>query len=276
MVKPVEDGRTLEVVLGERLRLSRRGARRLLDARCVFVNDRRVWMARHRLEAGDRIEVQVSAVAPPGHGPAPESVPLQVLFEDGRVLVADKPSGILSNGEGSVESAMQARRRDPSIRAVHRLDRDTTGCLLLARSDAVFDEAVEWFRAGRVRKVYEAIAVGRVGRDLREVSSPIDGQSAVTRVTVLDATDEASHLRLVIETGRTHQIRRHLEERGHPIAGDKAYGTSRRAGERMRMIPRQMLHAAELAFPGADGTAVVVRSPLPPDFRGALKRLGLR
>jgi 23S rRNA pseudouridine1911/1915/1917 synthase len=276
MVTPVEDGRTLEVVLGERMRLSRRGARRLLDARCVFVNDRRVWMARHRLDAGDRIEVHASSAMAPAHAPAPEAVPLQVLFEDGRVLVVDKPSGLVSNGEESAESAMRARRRDPSIRAVHRLDRDTTGCLLLARSDAVFDEAVEWFRAGRVHKVYEAIAVGRVGRDLREVASPIDGQSAVTRVSVVDATDEASHLRLVIETGRTHQIRRHLEERGHPIAGDKAYGTSRRAGERMRGLPRQMLHAAELSFPGAGGADIVVRSSLPADFRDALKRLGLR
>jgi len=276
MVTPVEDGRTLEVVIGERLRLSRRAARRLLDARCVFVNDRRVWMARHRVDAGDRIEVHAAALPQAPVDVAPGRSPLRVLFEDARAIVVDKPAGLLSNGEDSAEEAMRMRRKDPAIRAAHRLDRDTTGCLLLARSDAVFDEAVEWFRAGRVRKIYEAIATGRVGRDLRGITRPIDGQTAVTRVTVLDANDEASHLRLAIETGRTHQIRRHLEGEGHPIAGDKTYGTSRRAGDRLRSIPRQMLHAAEIAFPAPGSGVVSVRAPLPADFRDALQRLRLR
>ncbi len=276
-VTPVEDGRTLEVVIGERMKLSRRGARRLLDARCVFVNGKRIWMARHQVDSGDRIEVYASLATMPVRTEAPEVAQLQVLFEDDRVLVIDKPPGILSNGDGSVEESMRARRKDPSIRAVHRLDRDTTGCLLLARSDAVFDEAVGWFRDGRIRKGYEAIAVGRVRRDLREIASPIDGQSARTRVSVVDATDEASHLRLEIETGRTHQIRKHLEERGHPVAGDKSYGTARETGERLRLLSRQMLHAASLSFPAAAGDApVVVRAPVPADFRGALKSLGLR
>ncbi len=276
-VTPTEDSRTLEVVIGGRMQLSRRGARRLLDARCVFVNGRRVWMARHKVDSGDRIEVHVPETPSPAERKPLALTPMKVLFEDGRVLVVDKPAGRLSNGEDSAEAMMRERRKDPALRAVHRLDRGTTGCLMLARNDAVFEEAVGWFRDGRVQKSYEAIACGRVPGSRRVIASPIDGQEAVTRVTVVRATDEASHLRLRIETGRTHQIRRHLADLGHPIAGDKSYGTSRESTERLRALPRQMLHAAEVSFPARTGDApVVVSAPVPQDFQDALERLGLR
>lgn len=276
-VTPTEDSRTLETVIGGRMQLSRRGARRLLDARCVFVNGHRIWMARHKVDSGDRIEVHVPGAPSPAERKPLAQAPMKVLFEDSRVLVVDKPAGRVSNGEDSAEAMMRERRKAPELRAVHRLDRGTTGCLMLARNDAVFGEAVGWFRDGRIQKTYEAIACGRVPGSRRVIASRIDGQEAVTRVTVVRATDEASHLRLRIETGRTHQIRRHLADIGHPIAGDKSYGTSRESTERLRALPRQMLHAAELSFPAPAGEVpVVVRAPVPEDFQDALESLGLK
>lgn len=269
-VTPAEDGQDLLDVLVARRSCSRRAAKRLLDERRVFVNGRRVWMAHHRMEADDRIEVQAGLDGSPGRG-------LRVLFRDARYVVVDKPPGLLSNGGAdSVEGLLRIQTQEQGWVAAHRLDRDTSGCLLLARSPADFDRAVSWYRAGAVKKVYHAIVLGAFPARIREIAEPLDGQSAVTRVEVVASRAEASHLRLRILTGRTHQIRKHLLATGHPVAGDKAYGTSRELSPRLRRLPRQMLHAAEMELTGVDAGAVRARSPLPPDFMRALRDLGLR
>lgn len=277
-----EDGLALEAVLQNRFHQSRRAARRILDARCVFVNGRRIWMARHRVASGDRIEIHGSA---PAAAPAPAPAArlaratdsIRILHDDARVLIVDKPAGRLSNGPDSVETALQSRRHEPGLRAAHRLDRETTGCMMIARSDAAFEDAVAWFRAGLVKKTYHAIALGRVPRDLREITLPIDGRPAITRVHLIKANETASYLRLGLETGRTHQIRKHLLEAGYPLAGDKAYGTSRELAPALRAIPRQMLHSEGVSFPSADAGAppVAIHAPLPRDFEETLALLGL-
>lgn len=264
-------GGTLLDFLAAAQGVSRRAAKRLLDERRVFVNGRRVWMARHPLRAGDIVEVQ----------PAPERVTpdeIPILAASGPWFIADKPAGLLSNdAPDSVESRLRQQLHLPELTAVHRLDRDTTGCLLLARTRADAERLIPLFRARRVRKTYLALVFGRVRSDVREIRAPIEGEEAVSRVRVLDANDDASLLEVRLETGRTHQIRRHLLDIGHPIAGDRAYGNSRARDARGRSLPRQMLHAARLAFDDPDtGATVAAESPLPADFRAALRAYRLR
>jgi 23S rRNA pseudouridine1911/1915/1917 synthase len=259
--------------LARELATSKKKSKALLDGRHVFVNGRRVWMARHMLKAGDRIEV---AGAPPGerrNGPDK----LRVLHEDEDFLVINKPPGLLSNGNGSVEALLREQRGCPALRAAHRLDRDTSGCLLIARSNTAFDLAVSLFRERRVHKTYHAIATGQVERSEREVRKALEGQRALTRYRVLDATEEASHLLVSIGTGRTHQIRQHLHQEGHPVLGDRRYGTGGKLPQKARQVRRQMLHASSLAFTDrVRGTSLRTTSPLPPDFRKTLRSFGLK
>ncbi len=250
---------------------SGKAAKRRLDARCVFVNGRRVWMARHALQPGDRVEVHAPAAAAPAAADAP-----RVLFEDGDLLIVDKPAGMLSNGPASLEARLRRARGEPRLSAAHRLDRDTTGCLLLARSASVREALVAAFRAGRVEKDYEAIVVGRVARLPRQIARPIEGRPARTRVRAVVPGPGASRVRVCIDTGRTHQIRRHLLAEGYPILGDRAYGTAQALPAELRAVPRPMLHAARIALPHpVTGLRVEARAPLPADFREWLARLGL-
>ncbi len=265
---PAEDGWPLERVLAARLGESRRGARRLLDARRVFVNDRRVWMARHRVQAGDRIELYA--------GPASaESACGRILHEAADALVVDKPARVVSTGPGGVDDRWSLRRGGEPLRAIHRLDRDTTGCLILARTPEAAARFVEWFRAGRVVKTYDAIVAGRFPAGRRDIRERVDGRPAWSRVWRVVAGAVASWVRVWIPTGRTHQIRRHLLAIGHPIVGDATYGASRALPPELRAAPRQMLHATEIRFPDGGGGEVVVRSPLPSDFVAELRRFGL-
>jgi 23S rRNA-/tRNA-specific pseudouridylate synthase len=263
------DEEELLAFLSARLSVSRRAAKRLLDERGVFVNARRVWMAHHRLRPGDEVDLRA------GFRPDPEQIPA-VLLETPGALVVDKPAGRLSNeGAGNVESLLQAARNEPGLRAVHRLDRDTTGCLWLARSEADLESAISAFRGLCVRKVYEGIVMGRYPRARDVLDQPVDGQPARTLVERLAENERASRLRLTLETGRTHQIRKHLLAAGYPIAGDRNYGASRALDRDFRVLPRQMLHALEIEAALSDGSTLRARAPLPADFRAALRTLGL-
>jgi 23S rRNA pseudouridine1911/1915/1917 synthase len=269
-VPPREQGIALRDFIAARLGLSRGKAKGLLDARNVFVNARRVWMARHALAGGDRVEV----VMPP---PASDARPaLRILYRDAVYIVVDKPPRYLSNGADSVEDLLREQLGNPEILAVHRLDRDTSGCLLLAIGRAAFEAAVPLFREGGVKKIYHAMAAGRVELPVQTIQTPIDGERAVTHLRRLDAGAEATHLLVTIETGRTHQIRKHLSAAGHPILGDRQYGTRAPATARAIRVSRQMLHAHSIAFesPGG-GCRVHAVAPLPADFRSCLREFGL-
>lgn len=267
-----ETGLTLQDFIAKHLSLSRNRAKALLDARGVLVNRERVWMARHPLKPGDVVQIPE---LPSRETPRQAAIP--ILFDQDGFIVADKPAGILSNGPASLESALQAQVACPALQAVHRLDRDTTGCLLLARAPELFEKAVEWFRAQRVRKAYHVLTAGTADKAPREVRTPIDGQSAMTRLTVISTGRDASHLYAEIETGRTHQIRRHLQDIGLPVLGDRHYG-HHALSSREAAIPRQMLHATLLEFPSPANEARTVRiqSKLPADFQAAMKLFGLR
>jgi len=271
VVSKVEAGQSLQVFLALKLSISKRAAKNMMDDRVVWVNRRCVWMSHHVVRQGDTIEV------PAAHMPKAEAevpaVKIRVLVEDDHYLVVDKPSGMLAVGVGSAEELLREQTKLPSLRAVHRLDRDTTGCLLLAKSAAAFDAAVAIFKTRRVIKIYQAIVYGRYDRSSSTLNQDLDGERAVSHIQREAISKDASFLKVKIETGRTHQIRRHLASIRHPVLGDREHGVKFARDPRLLTVPRQMLHAAglELPHPMLLGKSLKAHSPLPADFRRCLK-----
>jgi 23S rRNA pseudouridine1911/1915/1917 synthase len=255
--------------LASKLQVSKRGAKRLLDAKRIFVNGQRLWMAQAKLKNGDKVEVQEEAK---GAVVSPNAV----LYEDEEFLIYNKPPGILTNGPESLESKLRETLNIPGLLAVHRLDKDTSGCVLFARTRAIKEKTEEVFRAHQVKKYYQALVLGWVEGDIEEIKKPIDGKNAVTKVEVVSANDHASHLKLSLITGRTHQIRKHLAFIRHPIIGDKDYNTEVLTYGILRNIKRQMLHASHFEFQSPfSGKNISVSSPAPQDFRNCLEALKL-
>jgi len=273
VVSAPDTAHTLQDFISTRMSLSRRAAKSLIDTRAVWVNRKRVWMAHHALRPGDHVLVPVYAdtvhrvVAPK----------LRVLVSDVDYLVIDKPAGVMSVGEDSVENRVRVQEGEPALRAVHRLDRDTTGCLLFARRPEAFAAAVAEFKKRHVRKAYNAIVSGRYAQKISTIHEDLDGARAVTHIRLLQVSDAASYLSLRIETGRTHQIRKHLAAIRHPILGDREYGPKFAMDPRIVAIPRQMLHAAEIELPHPlkRGETFRAHSPLPADFRRCLRTFKL-
>ncbi len=269
-------GVSLQEYLAATLGISKRAAKQQIDARAVWVNDRCVWMAHHALKRGDVVRLPRRAPSPTALSARPTKI--RILVEDPDYLVVDKPAGLVSEGsDASVEAILRLQCASPDLRAVHRLDRDTTGCLLFARSDAAFDAAVAVFRVHHIRKTYRAIVHERWDAASSTLDLPIENERALTQVTCVRANDRASHLLLRIETGRTHQIRRHLAMARHPVVGDRQYGPKSVEDPLFQAVRRPLLHAAELLMehplhPERDLRAF---SPIPQDFRTWLSRLKL-
>lgn len=268
VVSKVEAGQSLQVFLASKLSVSKRAAKNLMDDRKVWVNRKCVWMAHHELRQGDTVEVPASK-KPKDEAPAK----IRALVEDDHYLVADKPAGKLAVGEGSAEEMLRVQTGLPALRAVHRLDRDTTGCLLFAKSAAAFDAAVAMFKTRRVTKLYQAIVFGTFDRPASTVNQELDGERAVSHIQREAVSKDASFLKVRIETGRTHQIRRHLASIRHPVLGDREHGVKFARDPRLLTIPRQMLHASglELPHPMLSGKTLKAHSPLPADFRRCLR-----
>jgi len=285
---PPRNGIPLLDHLAATLRLSRRAAKNLLDERAVFVNGKRIWMAKHPLQVHDAVEI-LSSLAPSAlpspSSPAkpaparPETAPppVRILRDSPHWLVADKTAGILANGPRSLETLLRDRLALPGLRAVHRLDRDTSGCLLFAKDAATRDALVAQFEENRIGKGYHVLVAGIPPESSFTIRQSLDRLPAVSHFRILSARTRAprcAHLAVRIETGRTHQIRRHLQNCGYPVLGDRHYYSQ--AAAPFRGIPRQMLHASRLLFADpATGEPVRCDSPLPPDFRSTLRRLGL-
>jgi 23S rRNA pseudouridine1911/1915/1917 synthase len=271
VVARAEDGQTLQAFLAARQHLSRRRAKQVVDSRSVWVNRQRVWMAHHVLRAGDHVQAPVDAAQPP---PAPPRI--RILVEGPHYLFVDKPAGLVTVGEGGVEELLRLQQGQPELRAVHRLDRDTSGCLMVARTQADFNAAVSQFKMRRIDKTYHAVVHGRIELRSSTINADVDGERALTRMRLLQARDVASFIVLRIETGRTHQIRQHLASIRHPVVGDRQYGPKREYDPRLQTVPRQMLHSSEMEMPDPFGnTPLKAHSPLPADFRRVLKLLEL-
>ena len=271
-VDSARNGVTLMEFIASALNLSRNRAKALVDTRNVFVNRRRVWMARHTLSTGDVVEMSESG----GEKPNTQSR-LRILFGDDQYVVVDKPAGMLSNGAISAESVLKEQLAQPSIVAVHRIDKDTSGCLLLAKGARAFDAAVAQFKKHEVAKTYHAIVRGYLDPPVQTITTAIQGERAVTKVKTLVATPAASHVVVNIETGRTHQIRRHLAAAGAPVMGDSHYGVRTEATRKTLHVARQMLHASSIEFTHpVTQRHVKVSASLPDDFRRCLGLFNLK
>lgn len=284
---PEAAGERLDVTLAPHLG-SRTAAQRLIDAGAVTV-DGEARPKRYVLAGGERIVVrEPEPVETPDAPPAP----FAVAWEDEHLLVIDKPPGVVvhparGHRTGTLAQALAGRIAggDDPTRAgiVHRLDRDTSGLLVAARTEAAHAELKRMLAAREITREYLALVEGRpdartgridapIGRDRRvrtRISTDTDEpREAVTHFETERALPEATLLRVRLETGRTHQIRAHLLAIGAPVAGDPEYGRPGLFG-----LERQFLHAERLAFRHpVTGTLLDLRSPLPADLQAALER----
>jgi len=291
-VGPEHAGRPLLEFLAEEFDLSKRKAKSMLDRRNVFVNGRLIWMAQHSLRRDDRITVVMSDPAcakaagqviqscvSSGTGQPGRSAQRgqALLFRDSHYVIVNKRPGIVSCGPHSLELELQEELKQPRLCAVHRLDRDTSGCLMFAFNKEAFEKMVSLFRQRKIDKRYHAIVEGMMEGRRRTIDRPISGEESVTHIEVLGSNRAASHLLARIETGRTHQIRRHLVAIGYRILGDRTYGVGKAVGAEYRGVARQMLHASSIGFiHPVTGVKVSVTAPLAPDFLQCLRHFSLK
>ncbi len=255
---------------------------RVLRSGEVRVNSGRV-KPDYRLRIGDRVRLPpIRTAAKP---PAARPLDLPVVLEDAALLVIDKPAGVAVHGGsgvsfGVIESLRVSRPQAKFLELAHRLDRDTSGLLIVAKKRSALVELNRMLREGEVRKVYLAVVKGEyagpreinaslhkyvTGTGERRVAIQEDGMAAVTRVKKLKASREFSLLEVELLTGRTHQIRVHLAHAGHPIVGDDKYGDF---ALNRTLKTRLLLHAAKLSFRHpVSGEPVKLASPPPAQFK---------
>jgi 23S rRNA pseudouridine1911/1915/1917 synthase len=288
-VRPDQEGERLDALLAAQAG-SRSRAQRLIEAGQVLVDGAPARKG-HKVRGGEVLDVDESdARAPIDAGEGPPA-PHEVVWEDEHLLVVDKPAGVVvhpaaGHASGTLVQALAGRAvgGDPTRPGiVHRLDRDTSGLLVVAKSDAVLRALQEALAAREIVREYVALVEGRppaltgtidapIGRDRRvrtlHSTDTENPREAVTHFEIVEALPATTLLRVRLETGRTHQIRVHLLAIGHPVAGDPEYGHAGLLG-----LERQFLHAGRLAFTHpVTGEDVEVVSPLPQDLRAALDR----
>jgi 23S rRNA pseudouridine955/2504/2580 synthase len=259
----------------------------------VRVNSGRV-KPEYRLQSGDRVRLPPVRVSEPRPGRAkPAEFP--IVFEDAALLVVDKPSGTAVHGGsgvsfGVIESLRAARPQAKFLELVHRLDRDTSGLLMLAKKRSALVELHRMLREGEVDKRYTAIVRGRWPAGVQELRQSLhkyvtssgerrvsvreDGKEAVTQVKTVKVADEFSVLELRLLTGRTHQIRVHLAHAGHPVLGDDKYGDFPLNKELAKKgLKRLLLHAGRLSLRHPlTGEPLRFESKPPEDMTGSLKK----
>ena len=293
----------LDTFLRHRFPAVSRGAiQRLIDEGHIRVNGHKVKPT-HAPHAGEKVQVHwpeaKSAEA------QPEEIPLNILFEDDALLVLNKPAGLVVHPAAGHEehtlvnallhhcagglSGIGGVAR-PGI--VHRLDKETSGCLVVAKNDETHVALSAQFAGRTVEKTYHAIVCGEMPRDKGEIRAAIArhpshrkrmaasediGRESWTSYRVKERLNAATFVEAVIHTGRTHQIRVHFQFLGYPLVGDETYGArqNRRFEELAGFAaPRVMLHASTLAFVHPrTGKKVSFKAPLPPDYEDVLKRL---
>jgi 23S rRNA pseudouridine1911/1915/1917 synthase len=247
---------------------SRAAAQRLIERGAVLV-DGRARPKNHRVEEGARVEVEAEASAP-GESAEPPAISYDVVFEDEHLLVVDKPAGVVTHpapghsGPTLAEAlaGVAAGGAHPERAGiVHRLDRDTSGLLVVARSDEAHARLQRMMKAREVTREYLALVEGHPDAESGTIDAPIGrdrgnrtvmstrtdrARDAVTHFELIERLPRTALLRVRLETGRTHQIRAHLAAIGHPVVGDPQYG-GRESGRRLGLA-RQFLHASTLMF----------------------------
>jgi len=309
-----EAGRRADVVIAHRMpELSRSRIQKLIEGGIIRRAAKGELKPGSRLAAGERIEIgDVGTILPPDGKPEPEPepIPLTVVWEDEHLLVIDKPPGLVvhpaaGRRAGTLVNALLHRYRElprtggsdrPGI--VHRLDRDTSGLLVVAKNEYAQRVLSRQFQERRVKKEYRAVVWGELNRDRVVLDgsigrSPRDrkrmavggkkSREALTRIEVAARFPGFTYLKVFPETGRTHQIRVHVAEMGHPVVGDQVYGKSRRVPkslgpkgeEAIRALPGFALHAHRLEFAHpVSGERMSAVAPLPESFAALLRVLG--
>jgi len=256
---------------------------------------------KRKVYGGERIDFDPGAAAPsaPTLADAAEDIALKVVFEDEQLIVIDKPAGLVvhpgaGNASGTLMNALLHHAPQlagiPRAGIVHRLDKDSSGLLVVAKTLTAQTDLVRQMQARSVRRHYLALALGSVERD-GTVDAPLGrhavqrtkmaivragGKEARTHFAVLERFAKATLLECRLETGRTHQIRVHLASIKHPLAGDPAYGKAKSGDARLDAFPRQALHAWRLALVHpSTGAEMAWESPLPADFAQLLEALRL-
>lgn len=288
-----ETGERIDVVVARHAGSTRVLAQRGLRSGTVRVGGE-VVRPSHRVEAGEIVDGELPEDGLPE--PVGEDIPIEIRYEDDRLLAVSKPPGLVTHPArghegGTLVNALLGRGATLSGRGstrpgiVHRLDKDTSGLLLVAKDDAAAAALVDALRARRVTRRYLALVRGIPSAPTGTIDAPLarhpwrrrlmavvpGGRGAVTHYRILGTGDKVALLEVTLETGRTHQIRVHLAAIGHPVVGDARYGGSRP----VLALERPFLHAFHLAFdhPGT-GQRVTFDSPLASDLAAFLATLG--
>lgn len=277
----------LDVYLASALDFSRSHAHRLIQAGAVQVNGAPTRPS-YQMAPGDQVAVDEPQTQPV-EVPAPD---LPVVYEDDDILVVDKPAGLSAHsgsgthGRATLADFARAHTSDPDPERpgiVHRLDRDTSGLMVIAKTSEAKAAMQRQFAARSVHKTYTLLVVGRLDPDAAVIRLPLDrdpvkplrravipgGREAITRYRTLANFPGYTLAEAYPETGRTHQIRVHLAAVGHPVTGDTTYGPPLRP----HGLGRQFLHASALEFDAPSGRHISLTSPLPPDLQKVLLAL---
>ena len=278
---------------------SRSYLQQLIEAERITINTQIARKSSHKVKAGDALVIELRPT-PQSQAFTPQHMPLDVVFQDAHILVINKPAGLVvhpapGNWSGTLLNGLLAYDTAistvPRAGIVHRLDKDTSGLMVVARTRVVMDALVQAIAARDVSRQYLAVAHrpwtgparqsvdASIGRDprnrLRMAVVDLDsqaGKTAKTDVVLLDNTDNGCFVRCILHTGRTHQIRVHMSSLGHPLVADTVYGGTCISG-----MERQALHAVRLAFVHPiTAEPMVFEAPPPSDFIALLSTWGLR
>ena len=300
-------GQTLAAALRDWLGVSWTQARKQIAARCVQIHGNLALDPTRRLAAGDVVHLLDQPLPPP-----PREADLRIRFIDPHVVVVEKPAGMTTvrhpeekswpsrrrQRQPTVEECLnriiakrqpRARGQSPRVRPVHRLDRETSGLMLFARTVPAERELVQQFKKHAVARRYWALVAGAVSAqrmesklvrdrgDGRRGSHPSEGKTAITHIEPIESLPDVTWIQCRLETGRTHQIRIHLAELGHPVCGDRVYRNRRPFDPPIpdpSGAPRLALHAFELGFiHPITGQAMSFEMPLPPDLAALVRRI---
>ncbi len=289
-------GKRLDAFVAAGSSLSRNAAQRLIEAGDILVNGREA-QAKTKLHEGD--EITVTPPPPSVTDTVPQDIPIEIVYQDEDIAVINKPKGMVvhpaaGNPDGTLVNAIMYHIKDLSgiggeIRPgiVHRIDRMTSGLLVIAKNDNAHVFLSDQLKTHAVSRVYYALCEGNFREDSGTVDAPIarhrtdrkkmavdpNGRSAVTHWRVLERFGDMTLLRVELETGRTHQIRVHMAYIKHPIVGDEVYGHAKNS----LGIVGQALHAGELRLTHpATGEEMIFTAPLPEEFVNALEKLRKR
>jgi len=288
LVAEEHQGLTVEYYLKKILGYSGRKIQKLTRAKGILLNNKSVFLQK-KVKAGDQLKILL--LQDKSYGVVPEQGAVQILYEDPEIVVVNKPARMLVHPAGRTEHGtlanylayyFQQKKEVLTIRPLHRLDRDTTGCVVFAKKAEIQSALERQLKQGQFKRIYWALVPGRVEPPAGEIELPLgpddfkpnrrtvkeQGERAVTRYRTLkteiipDLSLEVSLLELDLITGKTHQIRVHLAHIGHPVLGDRMYGKP------FPLISRQALHARTVSFiHPASGQKVTFQAPWPEDLQ---------